>query len=51
MEKISPAITHLQKLATTQEQKHFIKAYEVFLRVAFALCREYMRVMVVWLFS
>ena len=30
VEQFSPAIAHLRKLATTQEQKDFIKAYEVF---------------------
>lgn len=34
VESNSPAIAHLRKLATTQEQRDFIKAYEVFLRIA-----------------
>lgn len=44
VEKNSPAIAHLRKLATTQEQKDFIKAYEVFLRVALLrFATEYVR--------
>ena len=43
-EQFSPAIAHLRKLATTQEQKDFIKAYEVFLRVALLrFATEYVR--------
>ena len=44
VEQFSPAIAHLRKLATTQEQKDFIKAYEVFLRVALLrFATEYVR--------
>lgn len=44
VEKNSPAIAHLRSLATTQEQKDFIKAYEVFLRVALLrFATEYVR--------
>lgn len=43
-EQFSPAIAHLRKLATTQEQKDFVKAYEVFLRVALLrFATEYVR--------
>lgn len=43
-EQFSPAIAHLRKLATTQEQRDFIKAYEVFLRVALLrFATEYVR--------
>lgn len=44
VEQFSPAIAHLRSLATTQEQKDFIKAYEVFLRVALLrFATEYVR--------
>ncbi|STO97178.1 sel1 repeat family protein [Helicobacter canis] len=44
VEQFSPAIAHLRKLATTQEQKDFIKAYEVFFRVALLrFATEYVR--------
>lgn len=44
VEQFSPAIAHLRKLATTQEQRDFIKAYEVFLRVALLrFATEYVR--------
>lgn len=44
VEQFSPAIAHLRKLATTQEQRDFIKAYEVFFRVALLrFATEYVR--------
>lgn len=44
VEKNSPAIAHLRKLATTQEQRDFAKAYEVFLRVVLLrFATEYVR--------
>ena len=44
VKQFSPAIAHLRSLATTQEQKDFIKAYEVFLRVALLrFATEYVR--------
>lgn len=44
VESNSPAIAHLRKLATTQEQRDFIKAYEVFLRIALLrFATEYVR--------
>lgn len=44
VEQFSPAIAHLRKLATTQEQKDFVKAYEVFFRVVLLrFATEYVR--------